>query len=206
MSPIPQESVANQHSNDVINILEKEGIQGATARATRNDSLTGVERFFDDDEIIVSKTNLKGHITYANRVFLRLADYTEQDVLGQPHSIIRHPDMPRCVFKLLWDTVQKGEEIFAYVVNRSKNGDHYWVLAHVTPSFDETGKIIGYHSNRRVPDRTVLESTIIPLYKSLLDEEKRHKDRKLGMHSSFEMLVKVLEEKGVAYDELIFSL
>ena len=176
MSLSLEESRSSQKPKNAVNINEKDAAHRAPKAAVPKDSVTGVERFFDDDEIIVSKTNLKGHITYANRVFLRLADYAEQDVLGQPHSIIRHPDMPRCVFKLLWDTLQKGEEIFAYVVNRSKNGDHYWVLAHVTPSFDEAGKIIGYHSNRRVPDRTVLESTIIPLYKSLLDEEKRRKD------------------------------
>ncbi|MBT3307547.1 MAG: PAS domain S-box protein [Alphaproteobacteria bacterium] len=86
---------------------------------SKDSSLTGVERFFEDDEIIVSKTDLKGRVTYANRVFLRLAGYTEQEVLGQPHSIIRHPEMPRCVFKLLWDTLEDGKEIFAYVINRS---------------------------------------------------------------------------------------
>lgn len=169
-------------------------------------SLTGVERFFDDDEIIVSKTDLKGHITYANRVFLRLAGYTEQEILGQPHSIIRHPEMPRCIFKLLWDTIQSGEEIFAYVVNRSGNGDHYWVLAHVTPSFDASGNIIGYHSNRRVAERSVLDGVIIPLYKSLLEEENRHDDRKAGLEASSAMLGDLLKEKGMEYDELIFSL
>ncbi len=172
----------------------------------RDVSLTGVERFFDDDEIIVSKTNTKGHITYANRVFLRLAGYSEQEVLGQPHNMIRHPDMPRCIFKLLWDTIENGDEIFAYVVNRSANGDHYWVLAHVTPSYDGSGNIIGYHSNRRVPDRAVLNDTIIPLYKSLLDEEARHADRKAGMQASFDAVLNLLKEKGVAYDELVFSL
>ena len=65
--------------------------------------------------------------------------------------------MPRCVFELLWNTVQDGKELFAYVNNRSSNGDNYWVFAHVTPSFDTTGNIVGYHSNRRVPNREVLE-------------------------------------------------
>ena len=80
---------------------------------TLNPSLTGVERHFDDDEIIVSKTDLKGRITYGNRVFFRLAGYTEKECLGQPHSLIRHPEMPRCIFKLLWDTVEDKQEIFA---------------------------------------------------------------------------------------------
>jgi len=169
-------------------------------------TVTGVERFFDDDEIIVSKTNLKGHITYANEVFLRLADYSEEEVLGAPHNIVRHPDMPRCIFKLLWDTIAAGNEIFAYVINRSKNGDHYWVNAHVTPSYDVNGQILGYHSNRRVPNRQVLDGTIVPLYQSLLAEEKRHANTKDGMESSFNMVLDLLKEKGVSYDELIFSL
>lgn len=169
-------------------------------------SLTGHERTFANDEVIVSKTDLKGKITYANRVFLRLADMTEKEAIGAPHSVIRNPNMPRCVFKLLWDTIQNGKEIFAYVVNRSQNGDHYWVLAHVTPSRDSSGNIVGYHSNRRVPDRRILDQTIIPLYRSLLQEEERHSNRKEGMQSAYNTLVNLLQEKKVAYDEFVLSL
>ena len=167
---------------------------------------TGKELLFDKDEIIVSKTNLKGHLIYANDVFIRLAGYTEKQILGQPHSLIRHPDMPRCIFKLLWDNIQNKKEIFAYVVNMSKDGDHYWVLAHVTPSFDDDGNVTSYHSNRRVPKRDVLDNTIIPLYKSLLEEENKHSNRKEGMESAFNMLMAIIEEKGVSYDEFILSL
>lgn len=173
---------------------------------TKNTTLTGVERFFEEDEIIVSKTDTKGIITYGNTVFFRLAGYTERDLIGKPHNIIRHPDMPRAVFKLLWDTLATGKEIFAYVVNRAANGDHYWVFAHVTPSRDASGNVVGYHSNRRVPNRQVLEGTIIPLYASLREEERRHSNPKAGLDASFSMLTGLLEEKGMAYDELIFSL
>lgn len=121
------------------------------------DHVTGVEKSFGKDEIIVSKTDLKGRITYVNRVFMSVAGYEEDELLGEPHSLIRHPDMPRCVFKLLWDTIQAKNEIFAYVINRCKNGDHYWVHAHVTPNFDAQGAVVGYHSNRRVPDRRIVE-------------------------------------------------
>jgi len=168
--------------------------------------LTGVERAFEPDEIIVSKTDLKGRITYANRVFLRLAGYDERSILGEPHSIIRHPEMPRCVFKLLWDTIAAGNEIFAYVVNRACNGDHYWVLAHVTPSFDASGAINGYHSNRRVPDMNVVNNTIAPLYKQLLAEEKSVKNAKEGMAKGGAMLGSILADHGVKYDEFALSL
>jgi len=169
-------------------------------------TLTGVERFFKPNEVIVSKTDLKGRITYANEIFQRIAGYTEQELLGQPHSIVRHPAMPRCVFKLLWDTLEAGEEIFAYVINRAKNGDHYWVFAHVTPSFDEQGNIISYHSSRRVPRRDVVEGVITPLYKQLLDAENSFENSKEGMAVSFQAVLDLLNEKGVGYDELIFSL
>jgi PAS domain S-box-containing protein len=171
-----------------------------------NIPLTGVERFFDKDQLIVSKTDLKGRITYANRTFLEIAGYTEEEVLNAPHSIVRHPDMPRCVFKLLWDTVGAGKEIFAYVINLAKNGDHYWVLAHVTPSYNEAGTLDGYHSNRRVPNKKIMQEKIIPTYKALLAEENRHSNSKQGMAAAHDMLVKTLQEKGVGYDEFVFSL
>ena len=173
--------------------------------APRDLPLTGVERFFDGDEVIVSKTDLMGRITYANRVFQRVAGYTESELMGAPHSIVRHPDMPRCVFKLLWDTLGAGQEIFAYVVNRAKNGDHYWVFAHVTPSYDVNGQLIGYHSSRRVPERAAIDK-VVPLYRTLLDIENTHADRKQGMSDAFAAVVALLTEKGIGYDEFVFSL
>ncbi|WP_448207718.1 PAS domain-containing protein [Azospirillum sp. sgz302134] len=173
--------------------------------AHRDVTLTGVERFFDADEVIVSKTDLKGRITYANRVFQRVAGYTEAELMGAPHSIVRHPDMPRCVFKLLWDTLGAGQEIFAYVVNRARNGDHYWVFAHVTPSYDVSGQLIGYHSSRRVPDRAAIDK-VVPLYRTLLDIENKNADRKQGMNEAFAAVVALLTEKGIGYDEFVFSL
>jgi len=169
-------------------------------------TLTGNERFFGNDDIIVTKTDLKGRITYGNRVFLEIAGYTERECLGEPHSIIRHPDMPRCVFQLLWDTIQAGNEIFAYVINRAKNGDHYWVYAHVTPSFGEDGSIIGYHSNRRVPDRSVVENTIIPLYAQLREVEGEHRNRKEGMHAGTAMVGELLAQHNMQYDEFVARL
>lgn len=166
---------------------------------------SGRESPFSDDEIIVSKTDLKGRITYANDVFLRVSRYKAAEILGQPHSIIRHPDMPRYVFKLLWDTIQAKGEIFAYVLNMASNGDHYWVFAHVTPSFDERGEVVGYHSNRRKPDPAQI-AKIAPLYSSLLQEEHRAADRKHGMRISHEQLFAMLRSQGVAYDEFVFSL
>lgn len=166
---------------------------------------TGVERTFGPDEIIVTKTDTKGRITYANDVFLRMAAYEEKDVIGKPHNLIRHPDMPRCAFKLLWDRIEAGEEMFAYVVNLAADGAHYWVFAHVTPTFGPRGEIVGYHSNRRSPSRAAVDA-IRPIYAALLAEEKRHGDRSSGMAASWDLLHQVLADKGVSYDELVWSL
>ena len=166
---------------------------------------TSRECTFGEDEIIVSKTDNTGRITYANDVFLKVALYQEHEILGQPHSILRHPDMPRCVFKLLWDTIQDGREIFAYVKNMTKNGDFYWVFAHVTPSFAGGDQIVGFHSNRRSPRREALEK-IEPIYRLLLDEENRHANRKEGMMAGYQLLSRKLEELGMDYDEFVFSL
>lgn len=182
------------------------GKGGTTMAGLPQKFITGKERFFGNDELIVSKTDIPGRITYANDVFQRLAGYTEQELLGAPHSIIRHPFMPRAVFKLLWDTLAEKKEIFAYVLNKSKNGDHYWVFAHVTPSFDSSGSVVAYHSNRRVPDPKVIEQTIIPLYTQLLEIEAKEPNQKQGMMNAFAAVVDLLKQKGVSYEELIFSL
>ncbi len=166
---------------------------------------TGRESPFGEAEIIVSKTDLKGRITYANEVFLRVSRYTAKDILGQPHSIIRHPDMPRCIFKLLWETLEAKSELFAYVLNMASDGDHYWVFAHVTPSFDANGTVIGYHSNRRKPNPAQI-AKIAPLYRTLLDEERHAADRKQGMSRSYDRLSTQLRDQGTAYDEFVFSL
>lgn len=160
---------------------------------------------FDENEIIVSKTDTKGRITYANDVFSRVSQFTVAELLGVPHSIIRHPDMPRCVFKLLWDTIQAKQEIFAYVLNMAKSGDHYWVFAHVTPSFGADGAITGYHSNRRHPDAAQV-SKVAPLYRSLLGIERGAPDEKQGMRLSHSHLVSELQRQGVSYEEFVFSL
>jgi PAS domain S-box-containing protein len=179
--------------------------EAQTEQTTTRRGPSGVEATFDREEIIVSKTDTRGRITYANHVFLRVAGYTEQEILGKPHSFIRHPDMPRCVFKVLWDTIERGDEVFAYVVNMAKNGDHYWVLAHVTPTFDAMGRIVGYHSNRRCPDRSAID-VIRPLYAALLDAERGHLTKADAIAASTRLLDKTLEKAGLSYEAFVFSL
>lgn len=173
------------------------------SRQVANLSLTGKERFLAENDIIVSKTDPKGIITYVNDIFQDISDYTEREMLGQQHSVIRHPHMPRIVFKVLWDTIKSGNEVFAYVMNRCKNGDHYWVLAHVTPSYTLQGELVGYHSNRRAPKKAAL-AVIQPLYRSLAELEAQ--DRKAGLEASAAALDDLLRSKKLSYEEFVFSL
>lgn len=165
------------------------------------------EVFFSEGDIIVSKTDMRGRITYANRVFCDVAGYHLSELMGQPHSIIRHPDMPRCVFKLLWDHLMRGEEVFAYVKNATRNRDKfYWVLAHVTPSYNEAREMIGFHSNRRVPNRKTVTDTIIPLYADLLAAEAAERNGKDAVAVGYQKLMSFVESTKKPYDELMFTI
>ena len=166
---------------------------------------TGIERTFGASEVIVTKTDTQGRITYANDVFLRVSAYEEHEMLGRPHSMIRHPDMPRGVFKLLWDTLRDRREIFAYVVNLASDGAHYWVFAHVTPSLNAAGEVIGYHSNRRVPDRAAID-TVAPIYRAKREVEAAHPRATEAAAAGLELLERQLSERGLTYDEFVWSL
>jgi PAS domain S-box-containing protein len=166
---------------------------------------TGVERTFAEDEIIVTKTNPRGLLTYANPIFLRLSALTEDEAIGQPHSVIRHPDMPRAVFKLLWETISSGQELFAYVVNLASDGAHYWVYAHVTPSVDAHDRLVGYHSSRRRPAPAAVAAAT-DLYARLRTEERRHTGSQEALDASWTMLHRILDERGQTYDEYVWSL
>jgi hypothetical protein len=126
-------------------------------------------------------------------------------MIGQPHNIIRHPDMPRCIFKLVWDTLKSGSEVFGYIVNLARNGDHYWVFAHLTPSRDRSGRVVGYHSNRRVPSPDALKA-IIPLYGELCREERRHVIPRDGLDASYRILCQRYSADGLDYSQFVFNL
>lgn len=153
-----------------------------------------------ENDFIVSKTDTKGRLTYVNEIFMTMAEYTERELLGKPHNIVRHPDMPKAIFKLLWSRIQNKEEIFAYVQNKTKNGNSYWVIANVTASVDNRNNIIGYYSVRRKPKASALE-LIKPLYAKMLQAE-----RSGGIAAGEKVLNDLLHQEGVSYDEFIISI
>lgn len=116
------------------------------------------------DQLIISKTDVKGKIIYANRLFMQVSEMHEGQLLGKPHSVIRHPDMPRGVFRHMWKTLQAGDEFFGLIKNKTYTDKYYWVLANVTPNFNiDTGEVVGYFSVRRQINESV-EVVVTGLY------------------------------------------
>ena len=165
---------------------------------------TSNEKVMRENDFIVSKTDLKGRITYGNEIFIEYSGYSESELLGAQHNIIRHPDMPRGVLKFLWGDIAAGTEVFAYVKNMSKDGGFYWVFANVTPDYDAAGNIIGYLSVRRAPKRSAVQ-VLDGLYKAMLEAEQKA-GPKDACDASLALLVSVLNEKGMSYEELIHAL
>ena len=158
-----------------------------------------------EEDFIVSKTDTVGRITYCNPVFIEFSGYTEQELLGQQHNIVRHPDMPRAVFALLWQTIKNGEEFLGYVKNMSKDGSFYWVFATITPSFKTNSReIIGYFSVRRKPDKTKLQ-IIEQLYRDMLAAE-RGAGRGLAIEAGGAVLQNILQTSGKDYREFVLSI
>ena len=165
---------------------------------------TNEEKVMREGDLIVSKTDIKGRITYGNRTFNEFSGFTENELLGTQHNIIRHPDMPRAVFKLLWDRIQAGQEVFAFVKNICKDGSFYWVLANVTPSYDAQGTLLGYFSVRRKPNRGAV-AALSDVYQLMLNEERRV-GPKDACAASLTLLTNVLNQKGVSYEKFILSI
>jgi len=165
---------------------------------------TSIERKLNAEDFIVSKTDVTGKITYANRIFMNIAGDTEKELLGVQHNIIRHPDMPRAAFQLLWDTLKDGREFFAYVKNMSKDGGFYWVFANVTPSYDTQGKLVGYHSVRRHP-RDEAVAIINGIYQEMLAAEHQA-GSKNAINASTTLLLDKLSSLGTDHEHFILQI
>ena len=130
-----------------------------------NTPVTNNEILMKEDTILVTRTDLKGRITYANDAFIAISGFSKHELIGANHNVVRHPDMPPAAFKDLWDTVRAGETWQGYVKNLRKDGGYYWVKATVIPNVRQ-GKVIGYTSVRRKPSREMVERSI-EIYRSL---------------------------------------
>lgn len=147
---------------------------------------------------IVSKTDAKGIIEYGNDYFVEVSGYKESELIGKPHSIVRHPDMPRVVFKMMWDRINRAQNIMAVVKNMAKDGSYYWVITEFEPKVDPiTNEIISHTAFRKAAPQEAID-VMTPIYQKLLEIEKDG-----GMEASEKYLRGFLEEKGKTYDEFI---
>jgi len=128
------------------------------------------EEYFFDDKVIISQTDLKGEITYANRAFCEISGYQVNELLGKPHNIIRHPDMPRAAFEKMWDTIKGGQVWNGLVKNLRKDGRFYWVDTEILPVRDDDERITGYIAARKAASRKDIQEAE-ETYKKMLDAE-----------------------------------
>lgn len=165
---------------------------------------TGREVHLDPDELIITKTDPSGHITYANRVFMRLVGYSEAALHGKPHNIIRHPDMPRGVYRMMWKTLQQGREFFGVVKNFTASGDHYWVFAHVTPDYGIDRSLHGFYSVRRQAVRSAVEC-VEPVYAEMRRIEAAH-GKADAPDASMHWLLEQMHARGTDYEGFVLAL
>ena len=154
------------------------------------------EVIWDKSKVIMSKTDKFGTIEYANDVFVDVSGYEDYELVGQPHNIIRHPDMPKVIFKVLWDNLKKGNNFHAIAKNMAKSGRYYWVITDFDISKNEDGEITHYFGRRRAVPQEIITNYIEPLYKKLLQIEKAS-----GVEYSEKYLIGFLEEKNRSYVE-----
>ncbi len=173
-------------------------------RYTKTDSpefVTNEEMFFEPNDLIISRTDTRGTITYCNDIFAKMSGWSKEELLGSNHNLIRHPEMPQVAYQLVWDCIKAKSEFYGYVKNLRKDGGFYWVFAYITADLDENGEIAGYTSYRRFAPKLAVQ-TMEPIYRLLLEEEKKG-----GMEGSKAFLQNYLKEAGFAsYDQFIVDL
>lgn len=151
---------------------------------------TDVEHEITSVDMIVSKADAEGNITYTNPIFMKISGYSQGELLDKPHAILRHPDMPKVIFKYLWENIKEGKEVYAFVKNLCKDGSYYWVLAQVRMAKNPDGSFRNYVSTRRQMTSKARE-IILPLYAKLLEIEKSD-----GVEASEKALMDFLAENG----------
>lgn len=157
-----------------------------------------------ENEIIITKTDQKGRITYANRRFMQIAGYAEPELLGKHHNIIRHQDMPRGVFRLLWQTLQSKKEFFGYVKNATADGGFYWVFANITPDYQVDSTLAGYFSVRRRPNYQAIQK-VSQWYQQMLTIEANETPSR-APEGSLLWLKDQIKQQACSYDELLIQL
>ena len=155
---------------------------------------------WNKSQVVISETDVYGRITNVNDVFCNVCGYSPEEMIGQPHSIIRHPDMPKLVFKLLWDNLKVGNNFIGIIKNLAKSGEYYWVITDFEMRRDATGNITHYIARRKSVPKAVIENYVAPLYETLLKLEKVG-----GMELSSRFFKNYLAKQGKDYIDFIID-
>lgn len=155
---------------------------------------------FSKKKFIVSKTDLKGNILFVNKNFCEISGYSEEELVGSPHNALRHPDMPRSIFFLVWKSLLSGRDVSGVVKNLAKSGKYYWVISDFSVKRDEAGNISSFSSFRRAAPQQVID-IVEELYATMSSIEKKH-----GMEGSLSYLESFLEEQQMSYDDFLGEL
>ncbi|HCG0481080.1 TPA: methyl-accepting chemotaxis protein [Pseudomonas aeruginosa] len=171
----------------------------------QNLPVTGRNLELPRDANILSTTDTQSHITYVNPDFIKISGFTEAELLGQPHNLVRHPDMPPAAFEHMWKTLRAGRSWMGLVKNRCKNGDHYWVSAYVTP-ISKNGQTVEYQSVRTKPDPQQVQAAE-QLYAQIRAGQSPLTRRfPLGLRAKLALLISVITVLGLMGAAAIFSL
>ena len=211
MENLEKEHLPVDVKRKIESILAKHKIESHTlsnTNLTNNDAMLDFDKkeirdkqiMLDPAKTIMSKTDARGVIEYANDYFMEISGYEEYELMGKPHNVIRHPDMPKVIFKLLWERLKEGKNIHAIVKNLAKDGSYYWVITDFETKYDNNANIIAYYARRKAaPANAVFQ--IEKLYKTLRSIEQTQ-----SMEVAERYFLGMLEEKKMTYDDLILSI
>ncbi|KIM05250.1 MAG: hypothetical protein KN64_04330 [Sulfurovum sp. AS07-7] len=155
---------------------------------------------FSKKKFIVSRTDLNGNIVFINKNFAEVSGYDQAELIGVSHNVVRHPDMPKAIFYIVWNALKAGRPISGVVKNLAKDGRYYWAIADFDIKRNSSGKIIGYSAFRRNPPQNVIDTLQEP-YSIMLNIEKKH-----GMEASLTFLNSFLDEHHMNYDDFMQEL
>ena len=170
-------------------------------KADATDTLVDEAKVVKPNDLIISRTDVEGIITYCNETFVQLSGWSQEELMGSNHNLIRHPDMPQIIFKMAWDTISANKEFYGYLKNLCKDGRYYWAFAYISTDINRDGIHVGYTSSRRHVPQIAIDN-VAPLYKILIAAEKEG-----GMTLSKTVLKKYLEKKEFSnYDQYIVDI
>lgn len=155
-------------------------------------------------QILISKTDTQGNITYCSPAFIKMCEFTERELLGRSHNILRHKDMPHGLYFLMWENLKKNQEFNAFICNQTKSGEPFWTFTNITPVRNISGVLTGYTCAKRPANPAGV--SLFSLYYEQMRDEERRLNGKGSAPKSAELLQEILSATGDSYEASVFKL